>query len=180
MLARTGVRLLTMTGLGGVGKTRVALAVAARVTTDFPDGVWSVPLHAIACLLSTLTAAVLAAFAVELAQADTPRSTRFEVEANANETIVRRLYADVWNNGNLRALTDIIAPDHLYHDANLPGVQVAPEGVARMVSDSRRAFPDLTITIDELIATENRVTVRVRAVALIEVRFLAPRGAVKW
>ncbi|HEX5396209.1 MAG TPA: adenylate/guanylate cyclase domain-containing protein [Candidatus Limnocylindria bacterium] len=40
-------RLLTLTGSGGTGKTRLALQLAARVVDDFPDGVWWVPLAAI-------------------------------------------------------------------------------------------------------------------------------------
>jgi len=36
--------LVTLSGVGGVGKTRLALAAAARVADTFPDGVWLVEL----------------------------------------------------------------------------------------------------------------------------------------
>ena len=45
LLATT--RLLTLTGPGGTGKTRVSLQLAARVSDDFPDGVFFVPLEPI-------------------------------------------------------------------------------------------------------------------------------------
>lgn len=40
-------RLVTLTGVGGCGKTRLALEVAHTIASDFPDGVWFVDLAAI-------------------------------------------------------------------------------------------------------------------------------------
>src|SRR4051812_1207354 len=44
MIERDGARLVTLTGPGGTGKTRLALAVAAEALDTFPDGVWFVDL----------------------------------------------------------------------------------------------------------------------------------------
>ena len=50
-------RLLTLTGAGGCGKTRLALELAANVLDRFPDGVWMVDLAAI-CNSSLVTQTV--------------------------------------------------------------------------------------------------------------------------
>jgi predicted ATPase/class 3 adenylate cyclase len=43
-LARPGVRLVTLTGAGGIGKTRLAVQGAAGSADEFPDGLWWVAL----------------------------------------------------------------------------------------------------------------------------------------
>jgi predicted ATPase len=46
-LTGPGIRLVTLTGTGGVGKTRLSLAAAASLDQEFPHGVFFVPLAAV-------------------------------------------------------------------------------------------------------------------------------------
>ena len=82
-------RLVTLTGVGGVGKTRLALEVAARRADEFPDGVWFFELAAV-----TDPAAVPDAVAAVLGITQQPGKTVTESVASALEGRVRLLVFD--------------------------------------------------------------------------------------
>ena len=82
-------RLVTLTGVGGVGKTRLALEVAARLADEFPDGVWFFELAAV-----TDPAAVPDAVAAVLGITQQPGKTVSESVAAALEGRVRLLVID--------------------------------------------------------------------------------------
>ena len=82
-------RLVTLTGVGGVGKTRLAVEVAARLADEYPDGVWFFELAAV-----TDPAAIPDAVAAVLGITQQPGKTVSESVAAALEGRVRLLVID--------------------------------------------------------------------------------------
>jgi predicted ATPase len=82
-------RLVTLTGVGGVGKTRLAVEVAGRLADEFPDGVWFFELAAV-----TDPAAIPSAVAAVLGITQQPGKTVTESVASALEGRVRLLVID--------------------------------------------------------------------------------------
>jgi len=82
-------QLVTLTGAGGVGKTRLALEVAARLADQFPDGVWVFELAAV-----TDPASVPDAVASVLNIIQQPGKSLTESVASALEGRVRLLVFD--------------------------------------------------------------------------------------
>jgi len=81
--------LVTLTGVGGVGKTRLALEVAARLADEYPDGVWLFELAAV-----TDPASIPDAVAAVLGITQQPGKTVSESVAAALEGRVRLLVFD--------------------------------------------------------------------------------------
>ena len=99
---------MTLTGVGGVGKTRLAVEVASRLADEFPDGVWLFELAAV-----TDPAAVPDSVAAVLGIAQQPGKSVTESVAAALEGRVRLLVIDNCEHV-LDAVADLIeVPDAL-------------------------------------------------------------------
>jgi steroid delta-isomerase-like uncharacterized protein len=94
----------------------------------------------------------------------------------------RRLIEECFNDGNFALADQLIAPDAVNHDpaqpAHLSGVR-GPEALKRSAQMYRAAFPDLRMTVDDVIAAGDKVAVRWHSEGTHrgELEGLAPTGA---
>lgn len=79
-----------------------------------------------------------------------------------NEALARRFFEEVSNGGNLDLLDEILSSDFVDHNP-LHGAPPGPEGAKQFVAMMHTAFPDMHVTIEDIIATKDRVAVRVTA-----------------
>ncbi len=78
----------------------------------------------------------------------------------ANKASFRRAYEELFNQGNLSLVEELVAPDFLNHAAP-PGSNRGPESMRQLIRMLRTAFPDLHFTIEELVAEGDTVAGRV-------------------
>jgi ketosteroid isomerase-like protein len=77
-----------------------------------------------------------------------------------NKAIVRRLFEEVWNKGNLSVADDLFTPNYDHHDPSTPDFGRGPESEKKRATLYRTAFPDLRLTIEDIIAEGDAVMAR--------------------
>ena len=77
-----------------------------------------------------------------------------------NVALIRRTFEEVWTRGNLELADELYARDFVNHDPMNPEVPPGPDGVRRLVTLYREAFPDTQFTVHETIASGDRVVSR--------------------
>jgi steroid delta-isomerase-like uncharacterized protein len=76
-----------------------------------------------------------------------------------NQAVVRQVFEEVWNKGDLARVQEFFAPDYIHHhplDPSIHGV----EGHRRLATMMRAAFPDLQYTLEDQFAAEDKVATR--------------------
>jgi predicted ester cyclase len=75
----------------------------------------------------------------------------------------RRLLEQSFNTGNFELIDQLVAPEALNHDPALPAPMRdlrGPDGLKRIVTMYRAAFPDVRMTVDDVIASGDKVVLR--------------------
>jgi steroid delta-isomerase-like uncharacterized protein len=80
--------------------------------------------------------------------------------SDANKNVVRRLFDEVWNKGNLPVADQLFDTIYSHHDASTPDFGRGPESEKLRVTLYRTAFPDLHLTVENLTAEGEIVTAR--------------------
>jgi len=114
--------LVTLTGVGGVGKSRLALEVGAELAGEFPDGVWMVELAALG-EASAVTAAIATALGI------TPQGSVALIDTVAETLAGRRLVLVVDNCEHVLAAA-----------ASAIGVIVGRSGSVKILATSRESL----------------------------------------
>lgn len=77
-----------------------------------------------------------------------------------NKNAVIGLIEEVWNNGKMEELSRFVATDVVFHDAPIPGLPPGIEGVKHIPAFWRSVFPDMHISIEDLITEGDMVVQR--------------------
>ena len=95
-----------------------------------------------------------------------------------NKDMVHRLFEEVWNKGDRALVDELFAPGYIHHDPSTPDFGYGPESEKQRVALYRAAFPDLHVSIDDLIAEKDQVVVRwaARGTHRGELKGVAPTG----
>ena len=79
--------------------------------------------------------------------------------SEANKALVRRFYEEVLERGNLALVDELFASNYVYHEPAVGEVK-GPEGIKQLAAMYRTAFPDLRMTIEDLVAEGDKVVSR--------------------
>ena len=76
-----------------------------------------------------------------------------------NKALVRRFYEEVFNKKNLAAVDTFVDPQIIEHDLP-PGLPAGSEGTRQFIGMYVAAFPDMHLTVEDIIAEGDEVTAR--------------------
>ena len=65
-----------------------------------------------------------------------------------SDSLIRRIFEEAFNQGDLAVVDEVLTPDHLAHNA-FGGAPNGPQGLKWLIAMFRTAFPDLHCTVED-------------------------------
>ena len=81
-----------------------------------------------------------------------------------NKALMRRLFEEIWNRGNLYLADELVAPDYVDHDSAMPEEVRGIEGFKQFVAMYKAGSSDGRIVVEDQVAEGDKVTTRWTAI----------------
>ena|SRR5712692_1584027 len=78
----------------------------------------------------------------------------------AEKSTVRQFFAEAWNSKDLTLVDELISPTYVGHDVTLSNAERGPERIKRIMTSFRTAFPDLRVTVEDVVVQDDKEVVR--------------------
>jgi steroid delta-isomerase-like uncharacterized protein len=98
--------------------------------------------------------------------------------AEQNKDLISRFYDEVMNTGDLDRIPELCAEDVVDHEAP-PEIPKGIEGVRIFIQMFREAFPDIHVTVEDVLEEGDRVAARSRVTGTHEGEFMGVPGTGK-
>jgi steroid delta-isomerase-like uncharacterized protein len=76
------------------------------------------------------------------------------------ETVIRRYYDELFNQGRVEIVAELLAEDYVNYSPGSPTMSRGRDGVTGVVRTMRQAFPDLKYRIEDLVVSDDAVAAR--------------------
>ena len=111
-------------------------------------------------IVGALLIGVCPLIGVSIAEAQDAGATADQAEMPRIYSIVARIYEEVFNTGTLDQVDTLISAEYIDHNPIGQSGESGIEGFKQTVRGLRFAFPDLQFTIEEILATGDKVVIR--------------------
>lgn len=84
------------------------------------------------------------------------------MSAQQSRQLIFRYFDEVWNQGRLEVLDEIIASDYVNHSPSVPNPRPGPDDLKPIVRAMRAGIPDLHYQILDTVVTADKVAIHLR------------------
>jgi steroid delta-isomerase-like uncharacterized protein len=78
----------------------------------------------------------------------------------AEKSVVRRFFSEAWNSKDLTLVDELISPSYVGHDVVLSHAERGPNRIKRIMTAFQTAFPDLQVTVEDVVIQGKKEVVR--------------------